>query len=137
MAMYIFNQIYINTQPLREREAEVKQLVAEKTAMLQLKKKTLEGVITKIANLEKAFNDCILKKEELTKKILECEVKLDRAKKLTSGLSGEKQRWEQEVKRLESLAKYLPGNSILSAAMVSYGGAFTSKYRQLLHEAWL
>jgi dynein heavy chain len=137
MAMYIFNQIYLNTQPLREREAEVKQLVAEKTAMLQLKKKTLEGVIGKIAGLEKAFNDCILKKEELTKKILECEVKLDRAKKLTSGLSGEKDRWEQEVKRLESLAKYLPGNSILSAAMVSYGGAFTAKYRQQLHEIWL
>lgn len=64
-------------------------------------------------------------------------MKLDRAKKLTSGLSGEKDRWEQEVKRLESLAKYLPGNSILSAAMVSYGGAFTSKYRQQLHEIWL
>jgi hypothetical protein len=30
--------------------------------MLQLKKKTLEGVIKKIAALEKAFNDCILKK---------------------------------------------------------------------------
>ncbi len=101
--------------------------------MLQLKKKTLKGVIDKINSLEKAFNDCILKKEELTKKILECEVKLDRAKKLTSGLSGEKDRWEKEVKRLESLAKYLPGNSILSAAMVSYGGAFTSKYRQELH----
>lgn len=49
--MYIFNQIYINTQPLREKEAEVKQLVAEKTAMLELKKKTLEGVINKIASL--------------------------------------------------------------------------------------
>jgi hypothetical protein len=34
------------------------------------------------------------------------------------------------------LAKYLPGNSILSAGMVSYGGAFTSSYRQLLNEAW-
>jgi len=68
--MYIFNQIYINTQPLREREAEVKQLVAEKTAMLQLKKKILEGVIGKIASLEKAYTDCIFKKEELTKKIL-------------------------------------------------------------------
>ena len=93
MAMFSFNQIYLNTQPLRERESEVKQLVAEKTAMLQLKKKTLEGVISKIAGLEKGFNDCILKKDELTKKILECEVKLDRAKKLTSGLSGEKYRW--------------------------------------------
>lgn len=49
--MYVFNQIYINTQPLREREAEVKKLVAEKTAMLKEKKKILEGVINKIASL--------------------------------------------------------------------------------------
>lgn len=38
--------------------------------MLQEKKKILQGVINKIASLEKAFNDCIEKKEELTKKIL-------------------------------------------------------------------
>lgn len=137
MAMYNFNQIYLDTRPLREREAEVKKLVTEKTSMLQEKKKILKGVIDKIANLEKSFNDCIEKKEELTKKILECQVKLERAKKLTSGLSGEKDRWEKEVMRLESLAKYLPGNSIISAAMISYGGAFTSHYRTELHQLWM
>lgn len=57
--MYSFNQIYINTQPLREREAEVKKIVAEKTALLQEKKKILQGVIDKISSLEKSFNDCI------------------------------------------------------------------------------
>ena len=59
MAMYSFNQIYLNTQPLREREAEVKKIVAEKTALLQEKKKILQGVIDKINSLEKSFNDCI------------------------------------------------------------------------------
>jgi dynein heavy chain, axonemal len=70
MAMYSFNKIYLDTQPLREREAEVKKLVAEKTKLLSEKKKILDGVISKIAALEKSFNDCIEKKEELTKKIL-------------------------------------------------------------------
>ena len=37
---------------------------------------------------------------------------------------------------MESLTKYLPGNSILSAAMISYGGAFTAKYRSALLEKW-
>lgn len=31
------------------------------------------------------------------------------------------------------LIKYQAGNSILSAGMISYGGAFTSMYRQKLH----
>lgn len=45
MAMYSFNIIYLQTQPLREKEAQVKQMVAEKTAMLNDKKKILAGVI--------------------------------------------------------------------------------------------
>lgn len=51
MAMYSFNQIYLNTQPLREKEAEVKELVKEKTAMLNEKKKILAAVIEKVKNL--------------------------------------------------------------------------------------
>lgn len=49
--MYSFNQIYLNTQPLREKEAEVKELVKEKTAMLNEKKKILAAVIEKVKNL--------------------------------------------------------------------------------------
>lgn len=105
--------------------------------MLEQKKKILKGVIDKINTLQKSYNDCITKKEELTKKISECEIKLDRAKKLTSGLSGEKDRWEIEVARLNSLVKYIAGNSIISAAMISYGGAFTANYRALMHEIWM
>ena len=73
----------------------------------------------------------------MSKKILECQIKLDRAKKLTTGLSDEKERWTLEVERLLGLTKYQVGNSILSAGMISYGGAFTSSYRQTLHEQWI
>ena len=59
MAMYNFNTIYLNTQPLRDKEAEVKELVKEKTAMLNEKKKILAGVIDKINNLERKYNECI------------------------------------------------------------------------------
>jgi dynein heavy chain, axonemal len=35
------------------------------------------------------------------------------------------------------LVKYIPGNSIISAAMISYGGAFTARYRTALNEIWM
>ncbi len=41
------------------------------------------------------------------------------------------------MKRLESLGKYLPGNSIIAAAMISYAGAFTAHYRQQMNELWM
>jgi dynein heavy chain len=97
MAMYNFNTIYLKTQPLREKEAEVKQLVKEKTSMLDEKKKTLASVIAKIKQLEIKFNECIVCKEKLTQDIMQCEIKLDRAKKLTSGLVDEKKRWNEEI----------------------------------------
>ena len=56
---------------------------------------------------------------------------------MTSGLSDEKERWTKEVERLMSLDKFQAGNSILSAGMISYGGAFTSSYRQRLYENWV
>lgn len=36
-----------------------------------------------------------------------------------------------------SLTKFIPGNSIISAAMISYGGAFTSEYRKKLQKSWV
>ncbi len=56
---------------------------------------------------------------------------------MTSGLSDEKERWTVEVHRLMSLNKYIPGNSLLSTAMISYGGVFTAKYRKDLQEVWV
>lgn len=32
---------------------------------------------------------------------------------------------------------YIPGNSILSAGMIAYAGAFTSEYRQRLMKIWV
>ena len=72
MAMYNFNTIYLNTQPLRDKEAQVKELVREKTAMLNEKKKIMAGVIEKIDNLEKSFNECVESKERLTNDIKNC-----------------------------------------------------------------
>lgn len=83
-------------------------------------------VIEKIRTLEASFKACIDKKETLTKNLQEYEIKLERAKKLTSGLSDEKERWAIEVERLVTKEVYVPGNSIVSAGMIAYAGAFTS-----------
>jgi len=44
---------------------------------------------------------------------------LVRANRLLTGLREEKTRWNEEVKRLMSETKYLIGNSVLAAAMMS------------------
>jgi len=59
----------------------------------------------------------------------ECQIKLERAFKLTSGLSDEKERWTLDVAKLSKKEPLIPGDSIISAAMLAYSGPFVSSYR--------
>jgi dynein heavy chain len=63
-------------------------------------------------------------------------LKLERAQKLTEGLSEEKHRWAIDIKNLVSRMELIPGDAIISAGMVSYSGPFTSIYREKLEKIW-
>lgn len=75
----------------------MRRIVDEKTKELKIKKDALEKINAKIEELEFMFNEKMKQKEDLTKKIEECETKLERAKKLTDGLSEESVRWAQDI----------------------------------------
>lgn len=69
------------------------------------------------------------KKERLEKEAEECRVKLERAIKLTGGLSGEKIRWSNDIEDFKKRENLIPGDSVIGAGMVAYSGPFTSNYR--------
>lgn len=71
------------------------------------------------------------KKKELEDNIDLCSQKLDRAEKLIGGLGGEKSRWSQTAKDLQSTLDNVVGDVLLSAGVVAYLGAFTVSYRQV------
>jgi dynein heavy chain len=60
---------------------------------------------------------------ELTKK------RLERAGKLTSGLSEEGVRWRATGEQLQKQIELLVGDVFISAACIAYYGAFTGSYR--------
>jgi len=62
---------------------------------------------------------------------------LDRAEKLTVGLSDEKVRWGNDIKLFTFNEKYIPGDSMIGSAMVAYAGPFTQHYRQNLESFWV
>ena len=68
--------------------------------------------------------------EELKNKIQECEIKLERAQKLTEGLSEERVRWGNDIKAFEKRMELLPGDAVISAGFVAYLGPFTSFFRE-------
>lgn len=66
-----------------------------------------------------------------------CKVKLERAKQLLSGLSGEKERWLVSLEELEQKLTTIVPDVLLSAALIAYMGAFTQNYRKQAEESWL
>lgn len=127
--MFLYNEVYTKTEPLRKELAILKKQVEEKQAFLRKKKAELEEINQKIDMLTKKYQDSMKEQAMLKQKITECEVKLERAQKLTEGLSEEKVRWASDIKMLEKRMDLLPGDSIISAAMVAYSGPFTSNFR--------
>merc|ERR1719502_1201541 len=64
--------------------------------------------------------------------------KLGLAERLINALSSENARWNQSVKDLGVARDLLVGDTLLSAAFISYIGPFTKQYRtKLLDEEWL
>ena len=61
-----------------------------------------------------------------------CQVQLVRASKLTVGLADEEVRWQRDSTSLGEQIQCLVGDAFLSAACVSYYGAFTGSYRAAL-----
>lgn len=57
--------------------------------------------------------------------IQQCQIKLERAKALLTGLSGEKDRWLISLEDIEKKLTTIVPDVLLSAAMIAYTGAFT------------
>lgn len=82
-----------------------------------------------MAELEANYNAAVSKKEELARKVQECEIQLGNAEKLIGGLGGEEARWKNTVEKLNSDYVNLTGDVLISAGTISYLGAFTAEYR--------
>ena len=66
-----------------------------------------------------------------------CCKKLDRAEKLIGGLGGEKHRWSTSALALADQFGNVVGDILLSAAIVTYLGAFTAILRQECIDEWM
>ncbi len=71
--------------------------MAEKQKQLQDAKDKLAEVEAKMADLKQQYEKSLAEKERLKKESEYTEMMLDRASKLVSGLSGERDRWEETV----------------------------------------
>ena len=138
VAIVQYNEIYKEVAP-KMAAAEVAE--GEHAEAMATLKKVEEQVAAKEAQLKMVTDElqaAIEDKNAVERDAQNCQDRLALAERLVGGLSSENTRWSKGVEDLQKKQHTLIGDVLLSAAFVSYIGAFNMSFRKELWEkCWL
>lgn len=98
----------------------------------------MQGIEEKLNKLQSSFLEATEAKKAVEDEANACQDRLDLAERLTTGLSSENVRWSKEIDSMKRQEVTMSGNVLLSAAFVSYVGAFGASFREMLWKnTWL
>lgn len=128
-ALDVYDKVIKIVGPKKQKLQQAETDYAAQMEKLNEKRAELAGVLGKLQTLRDELAEKTKEKKELEDDIELCSQKLTRAEQLISGLSGEKNRWSQTAKDLQSTLDNAIGDVLLSSGVVAYLGAFTVDYR--------
>jgi dynein heavy chain len=135
-AMHVYSKIAKEVGPKKAKLQEMNDVLAAANAKLAEKQAELKAVVDKVAELQRQCDETVAEKQNLTDQAELTKNRLVRAGKLTIGLADEHVRWKATVERMTGDILALVGDVFLSAACISYYGAFTAPYRDELVRLW-
>ncbi|VVC42221.1 Dynein heavy chain, coiled coil stalk,P-loop containing nucleoside triphosphate hydrolase,Dynein heavy [Cinara cedri] len=135
-ALDVYDKVIKIVGPKKEKLHQAETDYTIQMEKLNEKRAELSGVLGKLQTLRDELAEKTKEKKELEDSIDMCAQKLTRAEILISGLSGEKYKWSQTAKELQSTLDNSVGDVLLSSGVVAYLGAFTADYRSALIEDW-
>ena len=135
-AIVAYDEVAKMVAPRREALAEANADLQDAVEALKTKQSELAAVLRRLQALKSDLENVLATKEGLEREVDTCRTKLQRASKLLDGLSGERSRWELQVKQLESELHNALADSLVSSACVSYLGPFTRNLRDQLKAEW-
>ncbi|XP_050730386.1 dynein axonemal heavy chain 7-like [Eriocheir sinensis] len=135
-AMSAYHAIAKVVAPKRERLAEAEAEVAAMVSLLEAKRGQLRELEEKLEVLQRRFSLSCREKENLEAEQRLCALKLQRARKLISGLGGEQTRWEAAAETAGADLLRLPGDTLLAAASLAYLPPHLPEVRDELVGRW-
>lgn len=93
---------------------------------------------SELVRLNRQYEDAMTERQKLQDETYLMERRLIAADKLINGLSSEEIRWLDEMKQLKFKRVKLLGDCLISAAFLSYVGAFSAEFRQrMIYDDWV
>ncbi|XP_067943512.1 dynein axonemal heavy chain 6-like [Watersipora subatra] len=136
LALEHYHNVFKMVKPKQKRVDEAKEALQLAQEHLTNKQSSLQKIMDHLALIQNQYQDSVNQREMLKERKKTTALRLDRASVLTNALADEKIRWADLVDELDLKVSAIVGDSLLSAAAVSYFGAFTTKYRTSMMEGW-
>ena len=136
-AIVLYDRVAKNIEPKKAALKEAEDQLAATMKELDGKKKTLQGVLDRVAALQLKLKNTQLEKERLEDQALQATKQLGRAGELLGGLASEKSRWQVSATELGESLVNLVGDMSLAAGCLAYLGPFTAQFRQRIVSSWL
>ena len=118
-----------NVEPLKAKVKEMEKAAAKTAVELDELNTMLAALKEELDALNTNFAAANGELSELQATASMMEKRLNAASKLITGLTGERTRWTGDIVSLKSGGGRLVGDCLLTAAFISYAGAFSADYR--------
>jgi hypothetical protein len=107
----VYGEVAKEVAPKRAKLQAAQDNLAKKQAQLTAAQEKLAAVLAAVQTLKDKYDVSTASKKALEKELADLEVKLERAEKLVTGLTGEKARWQASISDLECRIGNLPVRS--------------------------
>ena len=137
VAIVKYHGVAKNVEPLKLKVAKMEKEQAKSEQELGKINAELAEIATAIAALTKEFEAANGELTALKTQADAMERRLTAASRLIAGLSSESKRWTADKEELGNEMHRLTGDCLITAAFLSYVGAFSKEYRnELIDDVW-
>eukprot|EP00927_Polykrikos_kofoidii_P027109 TRINITY_DN23975_c0_g4_i1.p1 TRINITY_DN23975_c0_g4~~TRINITY_DN23975_c0_g4_i1.p1 ORF type:complete len:2595 (-),score=618.45 TRINITY_DN23975_c0_g4_i1:108-6821(-) len=132
-----YSAVLVKVAPMEKKLAEATEQLKEAQVNLVQYKEQLVEIDKKVAELRDEFEGRTREAELLRVDLERATTTLMKADSLMSKMSGEKERWKQQVADIKRDAELLSTHTCLASAYCTYLGHFSEDYRAKANQLWI
>jgi len=132
-----YNQIYKTVAPKMASQKKAQEEYDVANAKLKVVENQVAALQRKLKEVTDSLKAATDEKNKVEAEAASCQERLALAERLVNGLADENVRWSKSIENFKEMERTLVGDVMLSAAFVSYIGAFNQSFRaKLWKDTW-
>ena len=136
-AVLKFYDVKLSIAPLEKALSDAEKKLAASQQKVNVNMKSIAQLEKKVKECEETYAKLTGEAELLKIELNKTEDLLTKAKSLLGKLTGEKNRWAQQISELKILNEMIPYNTLLSSAFVTFLGYYNESVREETWDKWV